>query len=194
MTLEINKMTSGTPKAPRIEEGTYMARIVSIIDLGIQPQTDWQTGEATDPKPRALFTWELPTETIEITNEDGETEDKPRWMSKEYTLSSYEMSNLHKLLVALNKRDIDRLDQLLDTECMITIGSTVNDNAKIVAVVPTPKGMPVPELANEAKFFDFDSPSEELFDLQPDWIKEKIKDAVNYEGFADDWSAPFDTK
>lgn len=187
MTLELNKMTSGKTKAPRIDEGTYMARIASIIDLGIQPQTDWQTGEATDPKPRALFTWELPTETIEITNEDGDVEDKPRWMSKEYTLSNYEMSNLYKLMVALGRKSIDRLDELLDTECMVTIGSTINGNAKIVAVVPSPKGMPIPALANEAKFFDFDSPSEELFITQPDWIKEKIKDAVNYDGFGDAW-------
>ena len=191
MTLELNKMTSGKAKAPRIEEGTYMARIVSIIDLGIQPQTDWQTGDATDPKPRALFTWELPTETIKIADEDGNVENKPRWMSKEYTLSNYEMSNLYKLLVALGKKDIVTLDELLNIECMVTIGSTVNGNAKIVAVVPAPKGMPVPELATEAKFFDFDSPSEELYDLQPDWIKEKIQDAVNYEGFADEWSSTF---
>jgi len=192
MTLELNKMTSGKTKAPRIDEGTYMARVVSIIDLGIQPQTDWQTGEATDPKPRALFTWELPTETLEITNDEGETEDRPRWMSKEYTLSSYEMSNLHKLLVALGKRDIVDLRELLDIECMVTIGSTVNGNAKIVAVVPSPKGMPIPELANEAKFFDFDEPSEELFKLQPNWIKEKIMDAENYSGFADEWGEPVD--
>ncbi len=192
MTLELNKMTSGKTKAPRIEEGTYMARIASIIDLGIQPQTDWQTGEATDPKPRALFTWELPTETIEITDADGNVEDKPRWMSKEYTLSNYEMSNLYKLLVALGKKDVVSLDELLDTECMVTIGSTINGNAKIVAVVPTPKGMPVPALANEAKFFDFDNPSEELFDAQPSWIQEKITDAENYEDFADTWGASDD--
>lgn len=193
MTLELNKMTSGKTKAPRIEEGTYMARIASIIDLGIQPQTDWQSGEATDPKPRALFTWELPTETIEITNEDGEIEDKPRWMSKEYTLSNYEMSNLYKLLVALGKKSTVRLEELLNTECMVTIGSTINGNAKIVAVVPSPKGMPIPELANDSRFFDFDNPDCDLYETQPEWIREKIKDAVNYDGFAEEWAIADDS-
>ena len=166
-----------------------MARLTSIVDLGIQPQTDWQTGEVADPKPRALFTWELPTETIEITNEDGETESKPRWMSMEYTLSSHEKSNLYKLLSNLGKKDVESIQELLNVECMVTIGSTINDNAKIVAVVPAPKDMAIPELSTEVKFFDFDAPVEELYDSQPDWIKDKIKDAVNYTGFADAWGS-----
>ncbi len=191
MTLEIGKMVSGT-KAPRIDEGSYMARLVSIIDLGIQPQTDWQTGAEKDPQPKALFTWELPTETLEFTNDEGETEDKPRWTSKQYTLSSYEMSNLYKLLTALGKKDIKDLSELLDTPCMVTIGSTVNDNAKVVAVIPTPKDMPVPELSIEARFFDFDKPEQDLYETQPAWVQGMIKDAINYTGFADEWGAPFE--
>lgn len=192
MTLEIGKMTSGTPKAPRIEEGTYMARLVSIIDLGIQPQTDWQTGAEKDPQPKALFTWELPTETLEFTDENGEVTEKPRWTSKQYTLSSYEMSNLYKLLVALGKKEIKSLDELLDTECMVTIGSTINDNAKIVAVVPSPKGMAIEPLSIEARFFDFDKPEQDLYETQPNWVQGMIKDAINYTGFADEWGAPFE--
>ena len=192
MTLELKKMTTGKAKAPRIEEGAYMSRIVSIVDLGVQPQTDWQTGEPSKSQPRVLITWELPTETIEVTNDDGETEDRPRWISKEYTISNYEMSNLYKLLVALGKKEVKCLSELLDITCMVTVGTTQPGNAKIVQVGPTPKDMPVPELANEAKFFDFDKPNSELYDLQPDWIKEKIKDAENYGGFADEWCAPFD--
>lgn len=187
MSLELSKMKSGKAKAPRIEEGTLPARIVSIVDLGIQPMTDWQTGEEVAPKPRVLFTWELPTETLTFVDEDGNEEEKPRWISKEYTASSFERSNLMKLMVALGKGDADSLNCLIDTPCLLTIGSTVNGNAKIVAVVRPPKAMPVDELVGATGFFDFDEPEEELFLQQPDWIKEKIKDAENYTGFADSW-------
>jgi len=174
-------------KAERIPEGTYMARISSIIDLGLQPQTDWQTGEPTDDKNRVLFTWELPTEIIKIQHEDGSDEELPRLISKEYTLSTYERANLMQLIKALLP-GCTNLNEMLNLTCMVTIGSTVNGNAKVTAVVPVPKGMPVDELSKPASYFDFEAPDEGMFLNQPDWIQEKLKTAVNYNGFADKWN------
>lgn len=64
----------------RVEDGTHMARVVQIIDLGMQQQTDWKTGEARTwddgkpmIKPEVFITFEFPTERIDI---DGES--KPR--------------------------------------------------------------------------------------------------------------------
>lgn len=187
MSLQLKAMGSGKTKFPRLEEGTYMGRLASIVDLGIQPQTDWQTGEPSDSKPRLLITWELPTETIELEQEDGSTASKPRWISKEYTSSNFDQSNLMKLIHALHPGELDSLDRLLDKQCMINVGSTVNGNAKIVSVVPAPRGMAVDELENPAVAFDFDHPDQELFEKQPVWIQEKIRGADNYNGFADEW-------
>jgi hypothetical protein len=186
MSLELQKMHTMKAKAERIPEGTYMSRISSIIDLGIQPQTDWQTGEPTDPKNRVLFTWELPTEVIVVEHEDGSNENMPRLISKEYTLSTYERANLMQLIKAM-KPGCEDLKELLDMTCMVSVGSTVNGNAKVTAVVPVPKGMPVEELSKPASFFDFDAPVQELFDKQPNWVQEKLKGAENYNGFADGW-------
>lgn len=187
MSLNMNDMGSKPKaKAPRIEEGTYMARISSIIDLGIQPQTDWQTGEATDPKPRALITYTLPTETLEKELEDGTVVSYPRVISKEVTLSNHEKSNLVALVRAL-KPGLADLKELLNAECMVSIGSTVTGNAKVTNVVKAPNGMPIDELENEPVFFDFDAPDEDVYKSLPRWIQEKLLDATNYNGFADGW-------
>lgn len=188
MALNLEKMHTVRAKAERIPDGTYMARVAAVIDLGIQEQTDWQTGESTDPKPRALLTWELPTETIAVEHNDGEVENVPRLISKEYTLSSYEQSNLMKLVKILHPK-LKVLTELLDISCMVSVGSTANGNAKVTSVIAAPNGMPVPELTKAASHFDFDNPSEDMFLTLPDWVRVKIRSAENYSGFADKWGA-----
>lgn len=191
MALDLEKMHTARAKAERIPEGTYPARVAAIIDLGIQDQTDWKTGEPTDPKARVLITWELPTETIEVEHNDGTVEMLPRLISKEYTLSNYEASNLMKLVGVL-KPKLKTLVELLDIPCLLNVGSTVNGNAKVVSVVPAPRGMEIDQLSKPATHFDFDDPSEELFLTLPTWVRIKIKEANNYEGFADGWGADTD--
>jgi hypothetical protein len=188
MALSLEKMHTARAKVDRIPEATYPARISAIIDLGIQDQTDWKTGEATEPKARVLITWELPTETMEIEHNDGTVEVLPRLISKEYTLSNYEASNLMKL-VAVLKPGLKSLVELLDMACMVSVGSTINGNAKVVSVMAAPKGMEVDELNKPASHFDFDAPSEEIYLTLPSWVRTKLKEANNYEGFADEWGA-----
>lgn len=185
MALELEKMHNRA-KVERVEDGTYPARICSIIDLGIQEQTDWKTNEPTEPKPRILVTFELPGELIETEQSDGTVDQMPRLISKEYTQSNFERSNLMKLVSAL-KPGLKTLTELIDIPCLVTIGSTVNGNAKVMTVVTAPKGMPVPELNKDPMFFDFEAPEEEKFlDMAP-WIRIKVKSAINYNGFADEW-------
>lgn len=186
MALNLENMHTARAKAERIPEDTYVARIAAMMDLGIQPQTDWQTKEPTDSKPRVLITWELPTETLSIEMNDGTVEDKPRWISKEYTLSAHEKSNIVKLNATLNPGDKD-LTKMLNAPCMVSVGSTVTGNAKVVSVVTPPKGMPIDELSEDAYFFDFDAPTEETYLRMPQWAREKVLDAENYTGFADAW-------
>ncbi len=188
MALQLEKMHTSRAKAERVPDGTYMARIASIIDLGIQEQTDWKTQEPTDPKPRVLVTWELPTETIEVEHNDGEIENMPRLISKEYTLSNYDRSNLMKLISVL-KPSLKVLTELLDETCMVNVGSTINGNAKITSVISAPNGMPIDPLSKPPVNFDFDTPAEDMYVLQPAWVRMKIKSAENYNGFADNWGA-----
>ena len=63
------KPTSNTPRPDygHLETGTYAARIVQIIGLGVQERRPFQ-GEQKPPAPFIRITFELPYETIEITD------------------------------------------------------------------------------------------------------------------------------
>ena len=186
MSLKISEIKKPSKKKDfgRLEDGNHLARIVSVIDFGLQPQTDWQTKEPKEPKEVVMITYETPNETIEIEDKEGNKTEKPRWISKEYTLSFHEMAALRKLVNALNP-NLESLDELLNVPCMITVGSTSTGNAKITAVSKPMKGMEVPELAGDSFYFDFSEPNMELFNGLYEWQQNKIKEALNYNGFAD---------
>ena len=163
---------------------------MSVIDNGLQVQTDWETQKTTDkdgneipPKRTVTFTFETPDETIDVKDGD-DTVTKPRWIQKEYPLTRHEKSGLTKIINALNP-DVKTLDEFLNVPCMITIGSTKNDKAKVTGISKPMKGMEVPELFGESFHFDFDNPNMELFNGLLKWQQDKIKEALNYTGFAD---------
>jgi hypothetical protein len=185
MTLILNEVKAPKVDYGRVDDGTYLGRIVSVVDLGLQPQTDWQTHEPTDPKERVMITLELPTERIEMPQEDGTTVSRPRWIGREYTISTYDQSNLMKLISAIAP-NATSLAELLNIPCMVQVGSTKNGNAKITGVMPCPKGMDVPPLENDSLNFDFSHPDLEEFKKLPAWMQTKIKEALNYTGFADE--------
>ena len=193
MSLVINEIKKPSKKKDfgRLEDGNHLARIVSVIDFGLQPQTDWQTKEPVDPKKVVSITYETPTETITMEDKEGNKTEKPRWISKEYTLSFHEMAALRKVVDAL-KPDIESLDELLNVPCMITVGSTATGNAKITAVSKPMKGMEVPELFGDSFHFDFSHPNMELFNGLYEWQQNKLKEALDYNGFADS-DAPVDS-
>lgn len=173
-----SKQTGGS-KFPRIEDGTYPALLVGIVDVGVQPQTDWKTGKEKAPARKLFLTFELPTETIEI---DGE--EKPRWIGKDYTFSFHEKAGLTKVVDIL-KREVKgakNMQDLLGVACMVTVGSTGTGNAKLAGVVPKVKGMPTAELQNEAVCFDMDEPDLDTFNKLPQWLQNKITSSLNFSG------------
>jgi hypothetical protein len=192
MSLVLAEMKQSGNDFGRVEEGTYPARICQVIDFGVQPQTDWQTGEPTTSKPRVMITWEFPTSRAEITNDEG-TQSLPRWLSKEFTISKSDKSNLIKLVSALAPR-ASSLDELLNLPCMVQVGSTSGGKGKVLTVLPAMQGMEVAELENDTAFFDFSHPVQELFESLHVWQQGKIKEAEDYNGFADAWGAKEEEK
>lgn len=193
MTLEISKIKSSGAKKkyPRLTDGTHLARIYQVVDLGMQERTDWETKEPTDPKNMVMVSWEIPGETIEIEEEDGTTTTKPKVISKEYVLSTHEKAGLMKLLGAIAPKATS-LAELLNVPCMLQIGSTSTGNAKVANVMACPAGIDVKELFNESVFFDFDNFDQGLFDTLYNWQQEKIKSALNWKEPAEEKSAKED--
>ena len=205
MSLNLNAATQKKDNG-RVDDGSYSARIVQVIDLGVQHDTMWvngasqkqfyvvddagktvtnddgyakKTGNDTGHPvmtPKVQATFEFPTERIDIGGES-----KPRWLSKEYNVTS---SGALAKLVEMLAPGSTNIGDILNKPCMVAIGSTSGGKAKIVSVSLPMKGMEVPELENPAILFDFDNPDKATWDNMLQWIKDKIKESSNYEGSA----------
>lgn len=187
MSMNVNdyKGDSGKKDLGRVDDGSYPARVVQIVNVGKQYKTDWQSGEIEtydDGNPviqsKMFVTWELPDEKVEI---DGE--EWPRWYSKEFTISAHEKAALPKLLKVANVTDGD-VTKMINAPMLIEIGSTSSGKAKVTGYTKPPKGMEVNELVNEPKVFDPYDPDMSVYNKLPNFIQNKIKEAVDFNKMA----------
>ena len=161
----------------RIDEGTFVARVAQLIDLGVQE--DEYEGERKVAH-KIFINFEFPTEMMEI-----EGEQKPRWVGKEFGVSLHEKATLTKLV---QSADPDgkltskgrNLKGLMGLPLMVTIGSTKTGNAKIAGMARLMKGLQVAELSKDPVFFDMDSASKEDYEVLPQWIQDKIKAGLDF--------------
>lgn len=171
--------SSGGSFSP-IPEGTYSAVCNMLVDLGMQRNETYNNISR-----KVLISWQLPDETIEI---DGK--DEPRVISKRYTLSLDDRSNLRADLAAWRGRDFTPeelqafdLRNIVGAPCLINIIHKENNGKKyanISSIMALPKGMPRPQMAGEPTVFDLDeSPLSDINNL-PKWIAETIYKSETY--------------
>lgn len=191
MALNAKKATGGGGNnIPAMEPGTYPARLVLVVGLGLQKQRPFK-GEEKSPKEELLTVYEFLDEFL--VDEDGnEVEDKPRWLTDRfpfYNLSS-ELAKSTKRYVALDpnlKHDGD-WSQLIGTPCMVTISKDEGNNGRVynnitnVSTMRSKEAVNAPELVNEPLVFDPDEPDLEVFNKLPNWIQEVIKEGLEFEG------------
>jgi len=171
-----------------IEQGIHTAICCWIIDLGMQE------GFQGKMQRKVLITWELPELRIEVPVKDGspgQTEDKPRVCSKEFTLSLSDRANLYKTLVSWRGKPFTTeelqgfdLAKVLGANCQIQIihNPSKADPSRIYSnienVLPLPKGSSKLTPENDPIFFSFEECDEgalpEIPESIPDWIREKI--------------------
>jgi len=193
MALNANKIesTGSGNKTDPLESGNYLARVVQVLDMGIQEQRPYMG----DPKPPAneiSITYELSTEFLK--DEDGNDKtDKPRWVSEIIPLYSLDVdlaksTKRIKALDAENKLQGD-FSKLVGLPCTLTLtqneGKGKNTGKiyiNVSQVTPPMKGIPVPPLVNEAKTFDLESPDLDVFNSLPDWLQTKIKGNLDFKG------------
>lgn len=169
------KESGGTRSEP-VEAGTYQARCVGVVDIGVQYNEKFEKRQE-----KVILIFELPTERITV-----EGEDKPRWISKRYTANLNDKSNLYRDLCSWRGRPFTEdelhgfsLANVLNAPCVLTIVNTErggNKYADINAVSKIMKGMEVPPLENEALLFDMEADdAESVFAKLPKWIQELIE-------------------
>jgi len=183
------------PKAPPVDAGGYPGRLVQVIDLGLQPQRPFK-GEEKKPAYEIMTTYELSDEFLK--DEDGEDiVDKPRWLSETFPFHSLEADRAKSTAryLALDPDQVHDGDwiKLLGVPCTINVvqnkGSGKNAGNiynNIASTIPmrAKEAAKLPELVNPTKYLSLDEEDVETFLSLPEFIQEKIKEGLEYEGTA----------
>lgn len=178
-----------------IEAGTYPARIVQVLDLGVQPQRPYK-GQAKAPVQEVMITYEMLDEFC--LDENGEpVEDKPRWLSETLPLHSLdvELAKSTKRYLALdpNEQFGGDFTLLVNVPCMVTIvqnagkgdnAGKVYNNISGVSAMRAKEAARAVELVNEPKVFVLDEPDMVIYKSLPEWLQEKIAGNLNFKGSA----------
>lgn len=167
------------PKLPPVEPGVYMAICTGIIDLGEQYSEKFKTYAN-----KILFVWELVGETVEV---DGEQ--KPRQLSKEFSISSSKKSNLRGFISSWNGKtysddefaDLEIFDQIGKACQLQVVLNETGEYANVDNLMQLPKGFPIPKSESTPILWDMDKWNEEVFATIPEWIQEKIKASTQFQ-------------
>ena len=178
-----------------LDPGTYPARLVQVLLLGVQPQRPYK-GEEKPPKLEIMLTYEFLDEFMK--DEDGDDlEDKPRWLSETLPFNNLEadLAKSTKRYYALDPNTEHGGDwsQLVETACMVTViqneGQGKNagrfyENIAGVSSMRPKEAAKAPALKNPPKVFDFYEPDMTIFLSLPQWLQDKMKGAVDFGGSA----------
>ena len=168
---------------PPVPEGVFQGVCYALYDIGTHFSEKW--GKSAY---QCIIIWELPDARIEL-EKDGKALNLPRAVSKKYTMSIGEKSNLRKDLQSwrgksFTAEELDGFDitKLLGANCMIQIIHTTKDDktyANISSITPLYKGMKKLEPENNIRYFSLAEHSE-LPPNTPDWITELVKDSAEW--------------
>lgn len=189
------KMESKFEAPEPLEVGTYPARVVQVISLGLQKQDPYK-GEPKDPKDEIYVTYELADEFMKD-EEGNEIEDKPRWLSETFTMNSLD-SDLAKSTKRYTALDPDMKydgdwSQIPGSACMISVVQNkgkgkhegkIFNNISSVQAMRAKEEAKTPKLVNGPKVFDIDEPDMEVFFSLPQFLQDKMKNNLNFGGSA----------
>lgn len=186
MALPIYATNSGIKREP-IPAGNYVGRCFQMIHIGTI--AEYFNGEPKNLN-KVRIGWELPTERRVFKEENGE---QPFVVSKEFTLSMNEKSNLRKMLASWRGKDFSEdeakkfdITKLLGVPCMINVihKPKASDPTviyeQIATVSPIPKGLKVPDQENQNMVLSYEQFDWDVFEKLPDFLKDKIRNSVEY--------------
>jgi len=195
MALNANKPQAGGKKfAPQenIKAGVYPARLVQLIDLGLQPQKPYQ-GKDKPPVQEIMLTYELVDEFMKD-EEGNDIEDKPRWVSETlpfHGLFADKAKSTQRYLAFDPDQKLYEGDfaKAVGSPIVVAIvnnavGDKIYDNVGTISAMRPRDAVNCPELKNPTKVFDLDAPDMEAFNTMPKWVQDKIKGNLNYAGSA----------
>ncbi len=172
--------TQGTNEFPKVPTGVHNARCVRVIDLGTQ-RNDY--GGNITYKRQVLIIWEVP---------DQMANDVPMTISKFYTLSLHEKSNLGMDLVSWRGRPFTEqekqgfdITKLIGVPCQINVMHNDNGKEKVSSVMPLGKDTKIHEQHHESISFsidDFQKGQREQFNKLSEGIRKMILRSKELDG------------
>jgi hypothetical protein len=193
MTLNANNVQSKRKEYVPLNAGTYPARVVQVIDLGLQAQRPWK-GEEKVPAYEIGFTYELSDEFMK--DEDGQDDPaKPRWITEFMPLSNLKAEKAkstarYKVLDPKETFGGD-FSKTLGLPVNITIvqspgkganAGRIYENIAGTSVMRDKDAAKLPPLVNKAVFFDLDNPDIEVFNKLPKFLQERIRGNLEFKG------------
>lgn len=174
---------------PALQPGSYPARLVQILDLGVQPQRPYK-GQEKPPAHEIMLTYEFVDEFM-IDEKGEELEDKPRWYSETVRLMplTADLATSTKRYFTFdpeNKYGGD-FTKVIGCPVTVTVVNNVSGDKTYVNIAGTAVMRPrdaakCPELVNEPKIFNLGEPDLEVFYSLPQWIQDKIASNLNFRG------------
>lgn len=172
-----------------VPAGIHHAVCYAVIDLGTQPS------QMFSPSRKVLLIWELPHERGEFLDEKTKQQtNKPRVISKEYTLSISKKSNLRRDLESWRGKAFSdeealgfEVGVLVGHNCQLNVAHKLSRDgtktyANVIGVVPVAKG--TTRLKPENPTVVWDIPKSGPFEFpasMPEWIVTKIKGSEEYQ-------------
>jgi len=167
-------------RTPILEQGVYMAACIMLIGLGQQYDEGYdRTSE------QVKLIWEVEGQTVKI----GE-ELLPRQISRDFTLSLDERSNLRKLLQswrgqAFTAEELKgfELCNILGAWCQLQVIHKTSERgayANVDNVMALPKGTKKPKVEKTTYFCLDDPATYGVYETLPRYLQEKIAKAENF--------------
>lgn len=180
----------------QIEAGSHAARLVQVVDVGVQPQNAFQ-GEEKPPVQQIRLTWQFEDEFM-LDEEGNEVETMPKWETEQMPLYNIGAENAKstKRWLALDpdKKYGGDFSKLLGAAAEITGNpykkgkkdSNGNDNwgfgIKSATRLTSKKLAKLDDMVNPEKklAFDLDEPDLEVFNKFPQWLQDIITSGLSF--------------
>lgn len=162
-----------------VPAGTYVARCISVVDLGVQ-DTPW------GGKEKVYLGFEIPEIRVEWKDKEDKEHEGPALIGNRYTLSIHPDSNLGQHLI--NWRGVPFTEEerkgfdlftVLGAPCMMSVIHNEKNGktyANISAIMRLPKGTVCPDVETEMVAYTPQDPDKaDNFDKLPDWLKKLVR-------------------
>lgn len=173
--------TGGGGDFKPVPAGNHVGICSMVVGLGKQRIQSQMYGDSV--KSQIYVAWELPHETIEWTDKDGNARTGPMRIGKTFTMSLHENANLRAVLESWRGRPFSEeerkgfdINKLAGAAAMVNVTHSEKGGktyANVTAVTPLPKGMEKPTLSNGTLIYDDDENSGS-YDSLPEWLQKKI--------------------